>query len=73
MERVTRDRKPRQIIEGQPEGIIIRGKRRKTYLDGTEEIVRKSGTGGLELRKIVSEIIKLEKMDQDSLDAVMNK
>ena len=46
-----KDRRPRQIMLARPEGKRTRGKPRKAYMNGIEEIARKNGMRVTELGK----------------------
>jgi hypothetical protein len=43
------ERKPKQFLEARPEGRRPRGRSRKSYEDGIEEIWRRKGKGPLTL------------------------
>jgi hypothetical protein len=50
--RMVEERKPKQFLEARPEGRIPRGRPRKSYEDGIEEIGRRKGKSLRKIRRL---------------------
>jgi hypothetical protein len=55
MVRMGEDRKPKHFLEARPEGRRPRGRLRKSYEDGIEEIGRRKGKSLREMRRLAVE------------------
>jgi hypothetical protein len=58
--RMGEERKPKQFLEARPEGRRPRGRPRKSYEDGIEEIGRRNGKSLREMRRLCCRPRKME-------------